>query len=646
MRLSQRFNLYLGAIFIIGFLILIFLGFRSNSALLEEIGLKEASYMSKDVFDRLYESMRRGGGRDENRAIIKSFEKINGIEEIRVIHGPELNAEHGLDEDDLPRDRFDRQALDGKTYAAIEKTVDGHKAARFVVPVIVTKDCVECHTTKSGTANGAISIMVSLKKYEGVIAVFTGSMLLWGAGVLVLSAVMLLVAIRRRLVSPLESLKEGLAAISRGELDHKVRLHTGDEIEELGSAFNKMGQSLLTTTTRLNDINERYTKLVDMAADAIVLKDIETHRFIEANPAATVFTGYSRDELLGKSTEDLYPREKLSEYMEIFKRWVYDGKGYLHDAAVISKDGAAVPVEIAASLLEIGKKKYIQEIWRDISERKGFDEKLKQQIVELEATVRKKTAHLEEAYAKLKNSEKKIVESAKLISLGEMGAGIAHELNSPLAGILSITDVLLGRLNKNDPNYYLLEKIKDAAVRSKYIILDMLTYARPFKGEFEPLYLNLVIKATLAMFISELKSVSIEIAPRLDPELPKVYGNKGQLMEVVLNIIKNARDAMAGEGKIFITTKVGTDDGREVVVMEIRDTGPGIPAEAMDRIFDPFFTTKVKGGGKNVGLGLSIAQSIVAEHGGKIWAENAPGGGAVMRVTLPFAPEEYHEVDD
>jgi signal transduction histidine kinase len=219
--------------------------------------------------------------------------------------------------------------------------------------------------------------------------------------------------------------------------------------------------------------------------------------------------------------------------------------------------------------------------------------------------------------------------------MGEMGAGIAHELNSPIAGILSIAEVLIGRLSSADPNYFLLQKIKDAAVRSKYIILDMLTYSRPKKGEFVPIYMNETIRATLTIFVSELKASSIEIVEDFDPELPKVNANQGQLMEVILNILKNAKDASGDNGKVFITTRTRDEEGKTYVVAEIRDTGPGIPDGVIDRIFDPFFSTKEKGGGVNIGLGLSIAQSIVKEHGGRIEVENA--GGAVFRVVLPVA---------
>jgi len=301
-----------------------------------------------------------------------------------------------------------------------------------------------------------------------------------------------------------------------------------------------------------------------------------------------------------------------------------------------------VPVEVAASVLELKDRKCVQEIWRDISERKGFEETIRRHVQELEGTVQKRTSELDrslrdlvEAYGRLQLSEQRLIQSAKLVSLGEMGAGIAHELNSPLAGILSITEVLMSRLGKENPSYFLLDKIKDAAVRSKYIILDMLTYSRPSKAGFAPMFLNEAVRGTLTIFTSEIKTRGIEIVEQFDRELPQVLGNKGQIMEVILNILKNARDAIGGSGSIFIKTLVTEDNGNRYSTAEFRDTGPGVPPDIRDKIFDPFFTTKEKGGGHNIGLGLSISQSIIKEHGGKISVEEHPCGGAVFRISLP-----------
>ncbi|MEK7773742.1 MAG: PAS domain S-box protein, partial [Deltaproteobacteria bacterium] len=510
--------------------------------------------------------------------------------------------------------RYQARKGDAVSASAARKDGYGYSSASFVMPFFIREECRGCHIGGGNDVVGAVSVTVSLRRYSGAVSAHWKSSMFWGGFIFVLTSGAVLLTVHRRFVSPLEILKKGVDSLAAGDLSHRVGIHTGDEIEDLGSAFDRMAASLHAATADLEELNEKHSMIVQMAADAIVLKDCGTMRFVDANPAAVNLTGYSREELLKMRFEDMFPPDKLPEYREIFKRWYHDGKGYLYGAVIIKKDGFTVPVEIAASVMELNGKKYIQEIWRDLSERKGFEEAIRRHIEELEGTVRERTAKLnksladlEAAYKRLQESEQMFVESAKLISLGEMGASIAHELNSPLAGILSITEVLLGRLGAGDPSRFMLEKIKDAAVRSKYIIVDMMTYARPSKGAYEPMFLNESIRATLTLFISELKTSSIEIHEDFDPDLPKITGNKGQIMEVILNIIKNARDVMRGTGGIFISTRAVAVDGRDFAVAEIRDTGPGIPGEIMDKIFDPFFTTKEKGGGLNIGLGLSIS---------------------------------------
>lgn len=238
-----------------------------------------------------------------------------------------------------------------------------------------------------------------------------------------------------------------------------------------------------------------------------------------------------------------------------------------------------------------------------------------------------------------RRAEQALVQNAKLASLGELGAGIAHELNSPLAGILSLSEVMLSRMDSADPNYLFVEKIKDATVRSKHIIMDLMSYSRPGAGKWRPLSVNDAIHSVLSLFISELKTFEIKIEEELATELPEVVGNKGQLMEVFLNIIKNAKDSIEGKGTVVVKTSSFKADGSEFVAVEFIDNGPGMDEDVMQKIFDPFYTTKEKGGGMNIGLGLSISKGIIEAHGGEVVVESAIGAGARFRLLFPAAVE-------
>ncbi len=649
LTLSKRLNIYIGGILIAGMFAIMVYDQYSETKLLRDIGSREAERLAQVVFDQLYTSMRLGGGRNEDRAIIERIRKIEGADEIRIIHGESLNSQYGVEEDELPRDGFEKAALlpDARPLSSFEES-SGFTVARLVLPIAARRECLSCHRAAVGVIMGAISVRLPLNKYETLFHLHKRDSLFLGGAILAFVSFAVILTVRRRVVRPIGIIKEAADALAAGDLGRRANISTGDEIERLGRAFDSMADSILAATSRLNELYQRHSKLVQSAPDAITLKDIQNNRFIEANPAALALTGYEKEELMGMEAEAIYPQGKLLQYSELFKRWAYDGRGHLYDAFIIRKDTLAVPVEISASMVEIDGKECIQEIWRDISERKGLENKLKRQIHELEATVEHRTKELNEslkelesAYRRLKDSEQALIQSAKLISLGEMGAGIAHELNSPLAGVLSITEVLLNRLKDDPSSHLLLEKIKDAAVRSKHIILDMLTYARPFKGEYAAVDINEMVDATLSIFISEIRTGAIEVIKDLQPLLPPVLGDKGQLIEVMLNIIKNAKDAVHGRGgRIFITTRERKDYGKTFVVAEIRDTGPGISPEIRDRIFDPFFTTKGKGGGLNIGLGLSIARSIVASHGGNIEVESKANEGSAFRVLLPAAENQ------
>ncbi len=238
-----------------------------------------------------------------------------------------------------------------------------------------------------------------------------------------------------------------------------------------------------------------------------------------------------------------------------------------------------------------------------------------------------------------RRAEQALIQNAKLASLGELGAGIAHELNSPLAGILSLAEVMLARMESSDTNYVFVEKIKDATVRSKHIIMDLMSYSMPDAEQMRPVSVNEALNSVLSLFISELKTFQVKIEEDFAPDLPDIMGNKGQLMEVFLNIIKNSKDALAGEGNITIKTSKLKTGGDEFVEVDISDNGPGISEDSITRIFDPFYTTKEKGGGMNIGLGLSISKGIIEAHDATIKVESTVGVDTHFRLLFPVAAQ-------
>jgi PAS domain S-box-containing protein len=226
--------------------------------------------------------------------------------------------------------------------------------------------------------------------------------------------------------------------------------------------------------------------------------------------------------------------------------------------------------------------------------------------------------------------EEQLQLSEKMAAIGLLAAGVAHEVNTPLTGISSFTQMLLERSDPADPRTGLLEKIERQTFRAAKIVNSLLNLARPSGGEVKPVDLHAVIGDVLALLEHPFKTGRIQVRKRLSDAPAIVSGVEYKLQQVFLNLFLNARDAMPRGGWLSIDTRVAESEA----VVEVADTGVGIPADHLARIYDPFFTTKEGGG---TGLGLSVTYGIVQEHGGTLSCESEPGQGTRFRLVLPIA---------
>ena len=229
--------------------------------------------------------------------------------------------------------------------------------------------------------------------------------------------------------------------------------------------------------------------------------------------------------------------------------------------------------------------------------------------------------------------EEQLQISEKMASIGVLAAGVAHEVNTPLTGISSFTQMLLEGADRNDPRTALLEKIERQTFRAAKIVNGLLTLSRQGApgGERATIDLNIVIADVFSLLEHQFSAGKVKIRRELSPEPVLVSGIEHQLQQVFLNLFLNARDAMPSGGWLSVATRLG-DDG---IVAEVADTGSGIPAEQLARIYDPFFTTKAIGRG--TGLGLSITYGIVREHDGRVRCDSAMGKGTRFTLIFPFA---------
>lgn len=232
--------------------------------------------------------------------------------------------------------------------------------------------------------------------------------------------------------------------------------------------------------------------------------------------------------------------------------------------------------------------------------------------------------------------EQRLVQTDKLSSIGLLAAGVAHEVNTPLAVISTYAQMLTKQLEDDDPKSKLLEKIARQTFRASEIVNSLLNFSRTSKTEFEEVDINRVVRETVSLIEHQLEKARVVVRMQLSEPLPRIRGNFGRLQQVMLNLMLNARDAMEGGGTLRIET-VGMEDHVRIVVS---DTGRGIAPEDVARIYDPFFTTKAAK--KGTGLGLAVTYGIVREHGGTIDVKSAPGQGATFAVDLPLARKPAH----
>jgi PAS domain S-box-containing protein len=362
---------------------------------------------------------------------------------------------------------------------------------------------------------------------------------------------------------------------------------------------------------RLRLSEERYRQLVDNANDIVYTTDMEG-RYTSLNRAGERISGYTRDEVLGVSWKKMVAPEYVPLVSEMLLRKLAGQRSVtFYEVEMIARNGRRIPLEVNSQIIyEDGQPVGVQGIARDITERRRAESLLRARF-EREA------------------------ESEKMRSLGQLSAGVAHNFNNALAAVLGRTQLLL-RSVTDERHRRSLEVIETATQDAAEIVRRIQTFAR----RTTPAQFNRVSLAALVTDAVQLTRTSWEddaYVHNLSYEVTftneagtddHVEANATEVREVFVNLIFNALDAMPAGGRIELReTKRGA-----WLVVEVRDTGEGIPPEFQDRIFEPFFTTK---GSKGSGLGLAVSYGIIKRHGGTIEAGNAPGGGTIFTLKFP-----------
>ncbi len=297
----------------------------------------------------------------------------------------------------------------------------------------------------------------------------------------------------------------------------------------------------------------------------------------------------------------------------------FGGRGKLQSCQVdvLRKDGQVIPISLNAAIVyENGDEVATVGFFHDLRESLTIQKELEQTQIQL-------------------------LQAEKMASLGKLAAGVAHQINNPLGGIILFAGLMLEEYDLQEAAREDLNRILRDAERCKDTVKELLEFARQTRHEMRPLDINKAILRTLFLLENQTLFQNIEIVRQLDDAIPPVRGDSQQLNHLFMNIILNAAQAMGGNGKLTVSTTRGANNQRAHIA--IADTGPGIPPDVMPQIFDPFFTTKEEGEG--TGIGLSLVYGIIENHGGTIRAVNQEPTGTCFFIELPLSQPEDEEED-
>lgn len=390
-------------------------------------------------------------------------------------------------------------------------------------------------------------------------------------------------------------------------------IYSGNEIE----AYVSMDFDLPTRgglEEKLQRSNAFLRNLISSAVDGVISAD-KKGKILIFNDAATKVFGYSVDEALNHlNVRNIYPDNNAYEVMRNLRSDDYAGKGKLksYKVDVISKYGKIIPIMLNASIIYENEKE-IATI--------GFFHDLREEL---------------QMKQELEKTQLQLLQAEKMSSLGKLAAGVAHQLNNPLGGIILFAKLLLEEYDLEEGAKEDLHRILRDAKRCRDTVKELLEFTRQTRHLMRPHDINKALTRTLFLLESQTLFHNISIVKDLNASLPLVLVDIQQLYHLFMNIILNAAQAMEGKGILTVKSLLLQDEDQ--VCIEITDTGPGISEENLPHIFEPFFTTKEEG--KGTGLGLSLAYRIVENHEGQIRAESRPEKGTTFSIILPIGTQE------
>ncbi len=501
--------------------------------------------------------------------------------------------------------------------------------------------------------------------------------------IIIISLIMAIIFVHS-ITRPIVSLFKTTQRVASGDLTARSELKTKDEIGILANSFNKMVVDLSKSRDELLSSKVYTDSIISNMVDTLIVVDPKG-KIKTVNKATLELLGYKEEELIGKDVSLIFTEEEEEEEEE---ERLFKGKGLeklikegsVRDLEMMykTKSGDRIPVSFSGSVMYerqatsdkrriigiVGVARDMRQMLNLLQELRNSKEELESYSQSLEIMVEKRTKDLdsslkeveesrdvmlsvledtEEARKKLelameelKQKEEQLIQVGKLSGIGQMAAGVAHEINNPMTSILGFAQLMIARKDIDSSLKEDLMRIEKEGKRCTVIIENLLNFARPQPAQKIELDVNNVIGATIKVVEYSIKREQVELIQKLDPSLPKIIGDPYQLQQVFMNIIINAAHAMPKGGSLTIGSRV-TGHGTQNTQVEVSftDSGCGMSKEIQEKIFEPFFSTAYQRGQKGTGLGLSISYSIVKEHGGRIEVESMLEKGSTFRVILP-----------
>jgi signal transduction histidine kinase len=515
---------------------------------------------------------------------------------------------------------------------------------------------------------------------------------LMGGAALIVFLAFIAYSVARRLTRPVQKLETGVRRLAEGDLDSRVDLATGDELESLASAFNEMAQRIQQTTL---DLQKQMTT-VRRQADEIALVS-EVSRAINARlDLGQTLTTFARETarliaydhlsvaLLDEDGEHftvqfVFPEGGPSEFAPGTRHDIEEsdiGEAIRDGRPRVKRNLGAAPDRALDDFLASGGFRSLMVVPL-ISESKAIgsvnlagrnpeafgpeDEKRMAVLAEpvavaiqhshLYMRVRRFAEELEDEVRRrttqLRRAQDKLVQTEKLAASGQLAAGVAHEINNPLGIIKNYLRLSMDQLRQapdSDPATHLMQNLQvmeEEISRIARIVRNLLDIYHPRDDTPGPTDVNFVIERVLELFAHKWRKSGIEVETKFEVLLPAVNVSSDRLRQVLINLFRNAEDAVGENGHVGVTTRLQNKSGDsepDWLVIEVEDSGCGIAKKDLARVFDPFFTTKKGGGG--TGLGLSVTYGIVRSFGGTIDIDSRRGSGARVSVSIPIAAAE------